>query len=61
MTFGPVHVEQPFTSAANFSRPSCLPGRYTNGAAITKALDMVEERKREYRANGISIIARGFS
>ncbi len=24
------------------------------GAAITKALDMVEERKREYRANGIS-------
>lgn len=31
VTFGPVHVEQPFTSAANFSRPSCLPGRYTNG------------------------------
>lgn len=25
VTFGPVHVEQPFTSAANFSRPSCLP------------------------------------
>lgn len=24
------------------------------GSAITKALDMVEERKREYRANGIS-------
>ncbi len=24
------------------------------GAAITKATDMVEERKREYRANGIS-------
>lgn len=24
------------------------------GAAITKAPDMVEERKREYRANGIS-------
>lgn len=24
------------------------------GAAITKALNMVEERKREYRANGIS-------
>ena len=37
VTFGPVHVEQPFTRAA-----------------ITKALDMVEERKREYRANGIS-------
>lgn len=54
VTFGPVHVEQPFTSAANFSRPSCLPGRYTNGRCHYKATDMVEERKREYRANGIS-------
>ncbi len=31
------------------------------GAAITKALDMVEERKREYRAMVFRIIARGFS
>lgn len=53
VTFGPVHVEQPFTSAANFFRHPVARG-YANGAAITKALDMVEERKREYRANGIS-------
>ena len=40
VTFGPVHV---------FAQ-----GDTPMGAAITKALDMVEERKREYRANGIS-------
>ncbi|XJJ05708.1 VWA domain-containing protein [Escherichia coli] len=55
VTFGPVHVEQPFTSAANFFRPSCLPRAIHQWVrTITKALDMVEERKREYRANGIS-------
>ena len=55
VTFGPVHVEQPFTSAANFFPPIlCAQGDTPMGAAITKALDMVEERKREYRANGIS-------
>ena len=55
VTFGPVHVEQPFTSAANFLPPILFAqGDTPMGAAITKALDMVEERKREYRANGIS-------
>ena len=55
VTFGPVHVEQPFTSAANFFPPILFSqGDTPMGAAITKALDMVEERKREYRANGIS-------
>ena len=55
VTFGPVHVEQPFTSAANFSPPILFAqGDTPMGSAITKALDMVEERKREYRANGIS-------
>lgn len=55
VTFGPVHVEQPFTSAANFFPPILFAqGDTPMGAAITKALDMVEERKREYRANGIS-------
>ena len=55
VTFGPVHVEQPFTSAANFFPPiQFAQGDTPMGAAITNALDMVEERKREYRANGIS-------
>ncbi|MDI0914703.1 VWA domain-containing protein [Escherichia coli] len=55
VTFGPVHVEQPFTSAANFFPPILFAqGDTPMGAAITKALDMVEKRKREYRANGIS-------
>ena len=50
VTFGPVHVEQPFTSAANFFPPILFAqGDTPMGAAITKALDMVE-----YRANGIS-------
>lgn len=55
VTFGPMHVEQPFTCAANFFPPILFAqGDTPMGAAITKALDMVEERKREYRANGIS-------
>ena len=55
VTFGPVHVEQSFTSAANFFPPILFAqGDTPMGAAITTALDMVEERKREYRANGIS-------
>lgn len=55
VTFGPVYVEQPFTSAANFFPPILFAqGDTPMGAAITKALNMVEERKREYRANGIS-------
>lgn len=31
VTFGPVHVEQPFTSAANFPPILFARGRYTNG------------------------------
>lgn len=31
VTFGPVHVEQPFTSAANFSAHPVCPGGYANG------------------------------
>ena len=42
-------------TAANFFPPILFAqGDTPMGAAITKALDMVEERKREYRANGIS-------
>lgn len=54
VTFGPVHGTT-FTSAANFFPPILFAqGDTPMGSAITKALDMVEERKREYRANGIS-------
>lgn len=54
VTFGLVHVEQLFTSAANFFLLILFAqGDTLMGAAITKALDMVEERKREYCANGI--------
>ena len=55
VTFGPVKVEQPFTSAESFFPPILYAqGDTPMGAAITQALNMVEERKREYRANGIS-------
>ncbi len=61
--FGPVHVEQPFTSAANFFPPILFAqGDTPMGAAITKALDNGN------RSGNVSIvqmvfriIARGFS
>jgi uncharacterized protein YegL len=55
VTFGPVKVEMPFTSASTFY-PSTLQsqGDTPTGAAITQALKMVEDRKSDYRANGIS-------
>ena len=55
VTFGPVNVELPFTSAATFYPPTLqAQGDTPMGAAITQALNMVEDRKREYRENGIS-------
>lgn len=55
VTFGPVKVEMPFTSASMFYPPSLqAQGDTPMSAAITQALNMVEDRKREYRANGIS-------
>jgi uncharacterized protein YegL len=55
VTFGPVKVEMPFTGASTFY-PSMLQcqGDTPTGAAILEALKMVEDRKRDYRANGIS-------
>lgn len=55
VTFGPVKVEMPFTSAFKFY-PSTLQcqGDTPTGSAILQALNMVEDRKRDYRANGIS-------
>lgn len=55
VTFGPVKVETPFTSATTFYPPTLQSqGDTPMGAAITQALNLVEDRKRDYRANGIS-------
>ena len=55
VTFGPVKVETQFTSASTFYPPTLhAQGATPMGAAIVQALSMVEDRKREYRANGIS-------
>jgi len=55
VTFGPVRVEQPFQSASAFYPPSLTPeGDTPMGAAIRQALELVRQRKDEYRANGIS-------
>lgn len=55
VTFGPVKVETPFTTASAFYPPTLQSqGDTPTGAAITQALNMLEERKRDYKANGIS-------
>ena len=55
VTFGPVKVEASFTGASMFAPPTLqAQGDTPMGAAITHALGMVEDRKREYRSNGIS-------
>ena len=55
VTFGPVKVESAFTSASSFDPPTLQSqGDTPMGAAITQALNMVEDRKRDYRANGVS-------
>jgi uncharacterized protein YegL len=55
ITFGPVNVEAPFTSASTFYPPTLQSqGDTPMGAAIMQALNMVDDRKQEYRNNGIS-------
>ncbi len=64
VTFGPVHVEQPFTSAANFfpAHPVCPRGIRQWGAAITKAHWIWLKRGNVSTAQMVfRIIARGFS
>jgi uncharacterized protein YegL len=54
VTFGPTKIELPFTGAASFYPPTLQPqGDTPMGAAITQAIELVGERKKEYRANGI--------
>lgn len=55
VTFGPVKVEMPFTTAAAFFPPTLqAQGDTPMGAAILEALNMVRDRKHDYRSNGIS-------
>lgn len=55
LTFGPVRVETPFTSAVAFQPPTLnAQGDTPIGEAILQGLELVKQRKVEYRANGIS-------
>lgn len=54
VTFGPVHIEQPFIGATHFYTPTLqTQGATPMGGAINQAINLIEERKQEYRANGI--------
>lgn len=55
VTFGPVRVETPFQSAESFYPPTLsAQGDTPMGEAIRQAIQLVDNRKQEYRANGIS-------
>lgn len=55
VTFGPVQIALPFQGAAMFYPPALTAqGDTPMGAAIKQGLDLVRQRKDEYRANGIS-------
>jgi uncharacterized protein YegL len=55
LTFGPVQVTLPFQSPSVFYPPTLSPqGDTPMGAAIKQGLNMLRQRKDEYRSNGIS-------
>jgi uncharacterized protein YegL len=55
VTFGPVKVEKNFTGIDYFQAPTLLAaGDTPMGAAIEQGLDLLQQRKDSYRANGIS-------
>jgi uncharacterized protein YegL len=55
VTFGPVQIALPFQGATSFCPPNLVAqGDTPMGSAITQGLDLVRQRKIEYRANGIS-------
>lgn len=55
VTFGPVEVSEPFQSAENFQPPTLSPqGATPMGEAIETAINLVSDRKQEYRQNGIA-------
>lgn len=54
VTFGPVDVRQKFVTVGSFDdTPLTAGGPTPTGEAIERALDMIEERKNEYRKNNI--------
>jgi uncharacterized protein YegL len=54
VTFGPVQVAQHFVTGDSFQAPSLFAqGDTPMGRAILTAIDLIEERKRTYRENGI--------
>lgn len=55
ITFGPVNVVSGFETAQNFYPPNLTAsGDTPMGSAIKQALEMVKQRKEEYKANAIS-------
>lgn len=55
VSFGPVYVHNSFHTASHFIPPALsASGETPLGAAIKKGLEMVRQRKDEYRSNGIS-------
>jgi len=54
VTFGPVQIASEFQSAESFYPPTLTAqGDTPMGAAIKQGLDLIQQRKAEYRANGI--------
>jgi len=54
LTFGPVQIEMPFHSAENFVAPTLTAqGNTPMGAAVLQAIDMIRQRKEDYRAHGL--------
>lgn len=54
VTFGPVKVAQNFVTADSFTPPTLrADGNTPMGAAILRATELIAERKKAYRANGI--------
>lgn len=55
VTFGPVRIETQFIGAESFYPPNLASqGDTPMGEAIRQGLDMVRQRKEEYKANGIA-------
>lgn len=55
VTFGPVHTEVPFATPDMFYPPSLhANGDTPMGAAILHAMALIEDRKAQFRANGVA-------